>query len=74
MATGAQLSAIKRPKWLHITMGVVLIVVAVALTVGWQILGQAEPQLRPLPAPCAGSSTSSGPCSSCSSSRASCSS
>lgn len=49
MATGAQLSAIKRPKWLHITMGVVLIVVAVALTVGWQILGQAEPQLRPPP-------------------------
>ena len=44
---GAQLSAIKRPKWLHITMGVSLIVVAVALTVGWQILGQAEPQLRP---------------------------
>ena len=49
MATGAQLSAIKRPKWLHITMGVVLIVMAVALTVGWQILGQAEPQLRPPP-------------------------
>ena len=46
---GAQLSAIKRPKWLHITMGVSLIVVAVALTVGWQILGQAEPQLRPPP-------------------------
>jgi signal transduction histidine kinase len=49
MPTGAQLSAIKRPKWLHITMGVVLIVMALALTVGWQILGQAEPQLRPPP-------------------------
>ena len=36
---GAQLSAPQRPKWLHITMGVSLIVVAVALTVGWQILG-----------------------------------
>ncbi len=36
---GSQLSAAKRPKWLHITMGVSLIVVAVALTVGWQILG-----------------------------------
>jgi signal transduction histidine kinase len=36
---GAQLSATKRPKWLHITMGITLIVVAVALTVGWQILG-----------------------------------
>jgi signal transduction histidine kinase len=47
MPSGAQLSAIKRPKWLHITIGVGLIVVAVTLTVGWQILGQAEPQLRP---------------------------
>ncbi len=49
MPTGAQLSAIKRPKWLHITMGVTLIVVAVTLTVGWQILGQTEPSLRPGP-------------------------
>jgi two-component system, OmpR family, sensor histidine kinase SenX3 len=39
---GSQLSAPKRPKWLHVTMGVSLIVVAVALTVGWQILGQAD--------------------------------
>jgi two-component system sensor histidine kinase SenX3 len=38
----SQLSALRRPKWLHITMGVVLIVVAVALTVGWQILGATE--------------------------------
>jgi signal transduction histidine kinase len=36
----SQLSAVRRPKWLHITMGVILITVAVALTVGWQILGQ----------------------------------
>jgi len=39
---GSQLSALKRPKWLHATMGVSLILVAVALTVGWQILGQAD--------------------------------
>ena len=38
-ATGSQLSAAKRPKWLHLTMGFTLIAVAVALTVGWQILG-----------------------------------
>jgi signal transduction histidine kinase len=42
MAKGAQLSPSQRPKWLHISMGVGLIVVAVVLTVGWQILGQAE--------------------------------
>jgi signal transduction histidine kinase len=36
---GSQLSAPKRPKWFHLTMGVSLIVVAVALTVGWQFLG-----------------------------------
>ena len=34
-----QLAPAKRPKWLHITMGVSLIAVAVALTVGWHILG-----------------------------------
>jgi two-component system, OmpR family, sensor histidine kinase SenX3 len=50
VAKGSQLSAIKRPKWLHITMGVGLIVVAVALTVGWQILGQPELP-RPGPGP-----------------------
>jgi signal transduction histidine kinase len=38
----SQLSALRRPKWLHITIGVVLIVVTVALTVGWQILGATE--------------------------------
>src|SRR5712691_7156749 len=38
----SQLSALKRPKWFYITTGVTLIVVAVALTVGWQILGVTE--------------------------------
>lgn len=35
----AQISGPVRPKWLHISVGVGLIVVAVALTVGWQFLG-----------------------------------
>jgi signal transduction histidine kinase len=39
--SGSQLSATKRPKWLHLTIGLILIAVAVALTVGWQILGVA---------------------------------
>ena len=47
MPQGAQLSASKRPKWLHITMGVTLIVVAVALTVGWHVLGRDDGGLRP---------------------------
>ena len=41
-----QLSPPQRSKWFHITVGITLIVVAVALTVGWQILGiggRAEP-------------------------------
>jgi two-component system sensor histidine kinase SenX3 len=38
MSVGAQLSSARRPKWIHITIGVSLIVVAVALTVAWQIL------------------------------------
>jgi len=37
------LSGIRRPKWFHITVGVTLIVVAVALTVAWQIVGIPEP-------------------------------
>jgi two-component system sensor histidine kinase SenX3 len=47
---GSILSPARRPKWLHITVGVVLIVVAVALTVGWQILGVSEvgTQVHPL--------------------------
>jgi len=39
---GSQLSAAKRPKWHYITVGVLLIAVAVALTVGWQIIGVSE--------------------------------
>lgn len=38
----SQLSPSQRPKWFHITMGVSLIVMAVTLTVGWQILGSGE--------------------------------
>lgn len=34
-----QLSALSRPKWVHITIGAILIAMAVALTVGWHILG-----------------------------------
>jgi two-component system, OmpR family, sensor histidine kinase SenX3 len=36
---GSQLSRSQRPKWLHITIGILLIAGAVALFVGWQILG-----------------------------------
>jgi two-component system, OmpR family, sensor histidine kinase SenX3 len=39
---GSQLSAAKRPKWHYITVGAVLIAVAVALTVGWQIIGVSD--------------------------------
>ena len=39
---GSQLSPAKRPKWHYITVGVILIAVAVALTVGWQILGVSD--------------------------------
>jgi two-component system, OmpR family, sensor histidine kinase SenX3 len=37
--SGSQLSPARRPKWFHITMGTFLIVVAVALTVGWLVIG-----------------------------------
>jgi two-component system sensor histidine kinase SenX3 len=40
---GSQLSAPRRPKWLHATIGVSLILAAVALMVGWQILGISDP-------------------------------
>jgi signal transduction histidine kinase len=36
---GASFPSGPRPKWFHLTMGIGLIAVAVALTVGWQILG-----------------------------------
>jgi signal transduction histidine kinase len=39
---GSQLAPSQRSKWFHITMGISLIVLAVALTVGWQILGSEE--------------------------------
>jgi two-component system sensor histidine kinase SenX3 len=39
---GSQLSSGKRPKWVHITFGVFLIAVAVALTVGWLFLGSEQ--------------------------------
>ena len=39
MPSGSQLSASRRPKWLHITTGVTLIAIAVTLTVSWHILG-----------------------------------
>jgi two-component system sensor histidine kinase SenX3 len=42
MHAGSQLSSGRRPKWIHITIGVSLIVVAVALTVGWQILAGSD--------------------------------
>jgi two-component system, OmpR family, sensor histidine kinase SenX3 len=42
MASGSQLSRSQRPKWHYVAMGVALIVVAVILTVAWQIL--ANPQ------------------------------
>ena len=35
----SQLSSPRRPKWFHLTTGVTLIVVAVVLTVAWQIVG-----------------------------------
>jgi two-component system, OmpR family, sensor histidine kinase SenX3 len=39
---GSQLSSTKRPKWFHATIGVSLMVVAVALTVGWLFLGSEQ--------------------------------
>jgi two-component system, OmpR family, sensor histidine kinase SenX3 len=39
---GSQLSSTKRPKWFHATVGVSLMVVAVALTVGWLFLGSEQ--------------------------------
>jgi two-component system, OmpR family, sensor histidine kinase SenX3 len=39
---GSQLSAAKRPKWLHVTVGIFLILVAIALNAGWQFLASEE--------------------------------
>ena len=38
----SQLSSPRRPKWFHLTTGVTLIVVAVVLTIAWQIVGAPE--------------------------------
>jgi two-component system sensor histidine kinase SenX3 len=40
--SGAQLSSGKRPKWVHVTIGVFLIAVTVALTAGWLFLGSEQ--------------------------------
>jgi len=40
--SGSQLSSAKRPKWVHATIGVFLIVVTVALTLGWLFLGSEQ--------------------------------
>ena len=40
--SGSQLSSGKRPQWFHVTMGFFLIVVAVALTLGWQFLASEQ--------------------------------
>lgn len=45
----AQLSPPKRRTWFHIVMGVSLLLVAVALTVGWQIIGSEEAALARSP-------------------------
>src|SRR4051812_18032761 len=42
MNVGSQLSSARRPKWVHITIGSILIAVAIALTVAWQILGASD--------------------------------
>jgi signal transduction histidine kinase len=39
---GSQLSSARRPKWLHVTVGIFLIVVAIALNAGWQFLASEE--------------------------------
>jgi two-component system sensor histidine kinase SenX3 len=41
---GSQLSS-KRPKWAHLTIGVSLILVTVALTVGWLFLGSEQTRM-----------------------------
>ena len=46
MAEPSQLSRSRRPKWHYVAMGVVLIGVAVALTVAWQILAAPDSVAR----------------------------
>ena len=45
----AQLSPPKRRTWFHITMGVSLLLVAVVLTVGWQLIGSEQAILQASP-------------------------
>src|SRR3954467_14158544 len=42
MNVGSQLSPAKRPKWVHITIGSILIALTLALTVAWQILAGSD--------------------------------
>src|SRR4051812_33426193 len=42
MNVGSQLSSARRPKWVHITIGSILIAVAIALTIAWQILAGSD--------------------------------
>lgn len=39
---GSQLSPTRRPKWFHVTVGIFLILVAIALNAGWQFLASEE--------------------------------
>ncbi|HET7292821.1 MAG TPA: HAMP domain-containing sensor histidine kinase [Vicinamibacteria bacterium] len=39
---GSQLSPVRRPKWFHVTVGIFLILVAIALNAGWQFLASEE--------------------------------
>lgn len=45
----AELSAPRRRTWFHITIGVTLLLVAVLLTVGWQLIGSEQAALRTSP-------------------------
>jgi signal transduction histidine kinase len=47
--TEAQLSPPKRRAWFHITIGVTLLLVAIALTVGWQLMASEEAALQEFP-------------------------
>ena len=44
-----QLTRPRRRTWLHVTMGVSLLLVAIALTVGWQLIGSEQAALRDSP-------------------------
>jgi two-component system, OmpR family, sensor histidine kinase SenX3 len=44
--SGSQLSSTRRPKWFYLTVGIFLIAVAVALTVGWEFLASEQARMR----------------------------